>query len=40
MADDPETLRVKKNMQTISNVAYHGELARKEEMEQYRNNEG
>ena len=36
MADDPETLRVKKNMNTISNVAYHGELSRKQEMENAR----
>ena len=36
VADDPETLRVKKNMSTISNVAYHGELMRKQEMENAR----
>ena len=36
VADDPETLRVKKNMNTISNVAYHGELSRKQEMENAR----
>ena len=36
VADDPETIRVRKNMETISNVAYHGELARRQEMENYR----
>ena len=36
VADDPETIRVRKNMETISNVAYHGELARSQEMENYR----
>ena len=36
MADDPETLRIRKNMATISNVAYHGDLARKEAMENAR----
>ena len=36
VTDDPETMRVKKNMTTISNVAYHGELQRKQEMENAR----
>ena len=39
VADDPETLRVRKNMETISNVSYHGELARRQEMENTRPNE-
>ncbi|KAK7074067.1 LIM and SH3 domain protein 1 [Halocaridina rubra] len=36
VADDPETQRIKKNTQIISNVAYHGDLAKKEEMERKR----
>lgn len=36
VADDPETLRVRKNMETISNVAYHGDIARRQEMENTR----
>lgn len=36
VAEDPETMRVKKNMTTISNVAYHGEMMRKQEMENAR----
>lgn len=39
VADDPETLRVRKNMNTISNVAYHGEMSRKQEMENARPSE-
>lgn len=36
IADDPETLRIKQNTKIISNVAYHGDLERKAQMEQKR----
>lgn len=36
MADDPETLRIKQNTKHISNVAYHGDLAKKAAMEKQR----
>lgn len=36
MADDPETLRIKQNSKIISNVAYHGDLAKKAAMEKQR----
>ncbi|ROT84287.1 hypothetical protein C7M84_022523 [Penaeus vannamei] len=40
VADDPETQRLKKNTKIISNVAYHGELERKAEMERKRSEPG
>ncbi|KAK3890133.1 hypothetical protein Pcinc_005909 [Petrolisthes cinctipes] len=40
VADDPETQRLKKNTQIISNVVYHGELAKKSEMERKRGEPG
>lgn len=39
VADDPETQRLKKNMQVVSNVAYHNTLQEKARMEQNRPNE-
>lgn len=36
VADDPETLRIKQNTKHISNVAYHGDLAKKAAMEKQR----
>jgi len=36
VADDPETVRARKNMQTISQVVYHGELEKKQLMEESR----
>lgn len=36
MADDPETLRIKQNTRHFSNVAYHGDLAKKAAMEKQR----
>lgn len=36
VADDPETLRIRKNTNQISNVAYHGEISRREQMENAR----
>jgi len=36
VADDPETVRVKKNMETVSNVVYHNEYQRKQNMEMMR----
>lgn len=36
MADDPETLRIKANTKIISNVAYHGDLEKKAQMEKQR----
>ncbi|GBP44784.1 LIM and SH3 domain protein Lasp [Eumeta japonica] len=36
VADDPETLRIKANTRIISNVAYHGELEKKAQMEKQR----
>lgn len=36
VADDPETLRIKANTKIISNVAYHGELEKKAQMEKQR----
>lgn len=36
IADDPEIVRNMKNMQVQSNVAYHGELDKKQNMDQHR----
>ncbi|XP_026331094.1 LIM and SH3 domain protein Lasp-like, partial [Hyposmocoma kahamanoa] len=36
VADDPETLRIKANTKIISNVAYHGDLEKKAQMERQR----
>lgn len=36
VADDPETLRIRSISKRISNVAYHGELEKKKQMEQKR----
>lgn len=36
VADDPETLRIKQNTKHISNVEYHGDLAKKAAMEKQR----
>lgn len=36
VADDPETMRIRQTSKIISNVAYHGELERKNLMEQRR----
>ena len=36
VVDDPETLRARKNMETISNIAYHGDMVKKVEMENAR----
>lgn len=36
VADDPETLRIKANTKIISNVAYHGDLEKKAQMEKQR----
>ena len=36
IADDPEMQRVRQNMDVISNVAYHGERDRKQQMEMMR----
>lgn len=36
VADDPETLRIKANTRIISNVAYHGDLEKKAQMEKQR----
>lgn len=36
IADDPETLRIKQNTKNISNVAYHGDIQKKANMEKQR----
>jgi len=36
IADDPETLRAQKNMEVISNISYHGDRERREQMENAR----
>lgn len=36
IADDPETLRIKQNTKNFSNVAYHGEIQKKAQMEKAR----
>jgi LIM and SH3 domain protein 1 len=36
IADDPETVRIRNASKIISNVAYHGELEKKKQMEEKR----
>lgn len=36
MADDPEVQRVRQNMEVISNVSYHGDRERRQQMEMAR----
>lgn len=36
VADDPETVRIRNTHKIISNVAYHGDLEKKQEMEKKR----
>lgn len=36
VADDPEVQRVRQNMEVISNVSYHGDRERRQQMEMAR----